>query len=397
MSTENKFRKREASKEKYLRTTKGSKIIRLPISEELYPLVVEEPQKFRGWLDGLEQKYKDLFGIDIAQGYYLHDIRYSKKLDMYYRRIRIGQSVYSIEPSFVMPYFSGWVKDCKDGLLLYFRGSSLDSLVVCYGDNQQKWLNRVHHLGRFSIVGTTVKSKEKLPTDLSADEKITFLNGEEVYACVTTGNDCILGASLSLTEDEAGLSQHYGIFKEEAHQLCPHYQPNSVNTDGWAATRKSWLGLFENIHLILCFLHSYIKMRNIAQKEAQKMELFHQLWQAYKAATKMEFISKIQALQQWANTYIQSQTVLKQVDKLVQKTELFATAYDCKGNRTSNMVDRAIKTMNKFLENTQYFHGNYASAQLTIRALALAYNFLPFCQRTKNDKKNSISYVELLI
>jgi hypothetical protein len=41
-----------------------------------------------------------------------------------------------------------------------------------------------------------------LAESLTADEKITFLNGKEVYACVTVGENCILGADLSLTEDE---------------------------------------------------------------------------------------------------------------------------------------------------------------------------------------------------
>jgi hypothetical protein len=295
-----------------------------------------------------------------------------------------------------MPYWSGKVVDCRDGIMLYLRGTSLDNIVTCFGENQQKWLDRVNHLGRFSIVGTTVKSPDLLAESLTADEKITFLNGKEIYACVTVGEDCILGADLSLTEDEDGLKESYDIFKQESLNISPTYQPSSVNTDGWAATRKAWKGLFNEVILILCFLHSYIKIRSISKKEPLKKELFNQVWEAYEADNKTDFVHKIAQIDDWAKKNINSLTVLAQVEKMKNNAHLFATSFDCEGKRTSNMVDRAIKPMDKFLSNAQYFHGNLSSAQLTIRAFAIGYNFLPFCQRTIKSKKNSIWLAEPL-
>ncbi|MDZ7900625.1 MAG: hypothetical protein U5N85_21680 [Arcicella sp.] len=255
IESEPKVRKRTASKEKIEITPKGTRIIRLPIDELSYSETVKSPFLFRKWIDSLDENYKLLFDCNLSQGYQLHDIRCSRKMSMNYRRISIGKEVYAIHPSFVMPYWSGKVEDCREGILLYLRGTSLDSIVTCFGDNQQKWLDRVNHLGRFSIVGTTVKSPNLLTESLTADEKITFLNGKEIYACVTVGEDCILGADLSLTEDEEGLKESYGVFKQEALNIFPAYQPKSVNTDGWAATCKAWKGLFTEIVLILCFLH----------------------------------------------------------------------------------------------------------------------------------------------
>ena len=146
-----------------------------------------------------------------------------------------------------MPYWSGKVEDCREGIMLYLRGTSLDSITACFGDTQSKWLDRVNHFGRFSIVGTTVKNPALLSQSLTADEKITFLNGKEIYACMTVGDNCILGADLSLTEDQQGLKESYGTFKQEALNISPNYQPTSVNTDGWSATRKAWKGLFNEI------------------------------------------------------------------------------------------------------------------------------------------------------
>jgi hypothetical protein len=397
IESEPKVRKRTASKEKIEKTPKGTRIIRLPITELLYPETVKSPFLFRQWIDGLDQKYKLLFDCDLSQGYQLHDIRYSQKMSLSYRRISIGEEIYTVHPSFIMPYWSGKVADCREGILLYLRGTSLDSIVTCFGENQQKWLDRVNHLGRFSIVGTTVKSPDLLAESLTADEKITFLNGKEVYACVTVGENCILGADLSLTEDEDGLKESYDIFKQESLNISPDYQPKSVNTDGWAATRKAWKGLFNEIILILCFLHSYIKIRSISKKEPLKNELFNQVWEAYNADNKTDFINKIAQIDDWAKENINSLTVLAQVEKMKNKAQLFATSFDCQGKRTSNMVDRAIKPMDKFLSNAQYFHGHLASAQLTIRAFAIGYNFLPFCQKTIKNKKNNICLAELPI
>ena len=54
-------------------------------------------------------------------------------------------------------------------------------------------------------------------------------------------------------------------------------------SDGWPATRKAWKGLFKEIVLVLCFLHSYIKIRSISKKEPLKNEIFNQVWDAHKA------------------------------------------------------------------------------------------------------------------
>jgi len=39
------------------------------------------------------------------------------------------------------------------------------------------------------------QNPEKLPKHLLADEKVTWLNGEEVVVATTVGDDCVLGAS----------------------------------------------------------------------------------------------------------------------------------------------------------------------------------------------------------
>lgn len=45
--------------------------------------------------------------------------------------------------------------------------------------------------------------------------------------------------------------------------------------------------------------------------------------------------------------------------------------------RTTNMVDRLHKRMDRHLFNTQYFHGSLETAELSIRGWALIENFAP--------------------
>jgi hypothetical protein len=98
IESEPKVRKRTASKEKLEKTPKGIRIIRLPIAELLYSETIESACLFRHWIDGLDEKYKLLFDCDLSQGYQLHDIRYSRKMSLSYRRISIGKEIYTIHP-----------------------------------------------------------------------------------------------------------------------------------------------------------------------------------------------------------------------------------------------------------------------------------------------------------
>lgn len=52
----------------------------------------------------------------------------------------------------------------------------------------------------------------------------------------------------------------------EAQSVSPTYQPQTVNTDGWAATHKAWQTLFPTITVVLCFPHAFIRIRSCCQR-----------------------------------------------------------------------------------------------------------------------------------
>lgn len=134
--------------------------------------------------------------------------------------------------------------------------------------------------GRYNIVGTTVKDSSNIPKDLAADEKHGWISGEKIYAAITVGENCYLGASISPTASEKDLTEAYGQFKSEVRSVNPHYAPDTVNTDGWFATMNAWLNNFVNIVIIGCFLHAVLKIRNVCTKATKDLynEIAEKVW-----------------------------------------------------------------------------------------------------------------------
>ena len=128
------------------------------------------------------------------------------------------------------------------------------------------WYRLIERLGRNSLVGTTVHDPAQLPTHLAADEHHADWAGQKGYVATTVGEGCILGVGLTASADDAHLEQAYGVFAAEARDVNPEYAPETVNTDGWAATRNAFQTLFPLIAVVLCFLHGFLKIRDRCRK-----------------------------------------------------------------------------------------------------------------------------------
>ena len=395
MSQLNEETKRKRSKDTTLLevSKRGHRIIRLPFCQEQYSTIVNDPVIYRTYLDDFLENFPELFPASMKEKYTLHDIRFSKRRKLFYRRVESAGINYTIQPSFVTPY---WTANCDDvwyPLLLLNYGVPYWLITMGYGHQDDFWYRLFRHLGRFNIVGTTARKLGQVPEHLVADEKISWWHGQKIYICTTSSEQCLWGAQPSLSEDTPGLTTAYGVFMDKAKSIQPDYATKSVNTDGWKATRKAWQQICKNVALVLCFLHGYLKVRQSAKKLPCKKELFTRIWEAYESENKEDFILKINELSNWANQNVKHQPTLNNVQKLHKRVLDYAVSYDIsKAYRTSNMVDRPMRRMDRFLFINQYFHGHFASAQLLSRAFALCYNFIPFCPRSKFDhpeRKNS--------
>ena len=112
---------------------RGSKTIRLPFITEGYEVMMNDDKEFRSHVDGCIDKHPELFPQGISGGYELHSKTVpSIKLGIQQRRIRIlaTNDVYSICPSFVMPYMTGLASDVE--LPLFYQRFGVPYWALTY-------------------------------------------------------------------------------------------------------------------------------------------------------------------------------------------------------------------------------------------------------------------------
>jgi hypothetical protein len=85
---------------------------------------------------------------------------------------------------------------------------------------------------------------------------------------------------------------------------------------------------------------------------------------------------------------VNTRTLPKAIDgrlrRLKGKSRFFQRAFDFPdAYRTSNPVDRPMNYLDRTLYAMQDFHGKWDSAEQSSRAMALLWNFHPFCRKTR--------------
>ena len=381
--------------EKFL--PKKSKTICLNFSsKKFYQNCMKDTKKYRRFLADTYTKFPEIFPSDFIHGFYFHDIVASEKQDGFeMRRIKLkneSQDVYQIRPSFMMPYMISETADIEKPLYLRRWGVPFDALAYVFGHDAMFWQRAYLSIGRNSVVGTTIRSPDLLPDDLAADEKHTRIRGERVFICTTAAQECIFGCGLAKNAGTVELTKAYGDFKQEAQNLNPEYEPKTVNTDGWEATRSAWKTLFPTVITILCFLHAFLKIRDRCRRSADLLkEIGGKVWDAYHSESLAQFSQRIRRLREWACN-LEESPLKKAVSDLCGKASEFKTAFQKPtAHRTSNMVDRLMNYQDRLLYTMQYFHGTQESASLSLRAMALVWNFHPYGTRAKNNNPNLVS------
>jgi hypothetical protein len=386
----------ETASNQNTKPSRGSKTICIPFeSEEHYRRCLEETSACREHLESIAQWHLELFPPGFEQGFTFKGTYHSKKQDLDLRRLKLESTgdTFQLRPSFLMPYMIGRTEDLDKALYLRQFGVPPDALAYVFGLDSSFWYRASLSLGRPSIVGSTVKSKDKLPLHLVADEKHTRLKGEKVYVPTTAADGCILGASVVISPSADDLEAGYGDFAAEARELEPTYSPETVCTDGWEATWNAWWRLFPAITVLLCYLHSAIKIRDCRTVEqGLRFEALTKVWKAFHAASKAAFSQRIRRLREWASANLPGGKLREAVVKLSGKRAFFAMAYDfVNPYRTSNAVDRLMNHQDRLLYAMRYFHGDLASARLAVRAMAMLWNFHPYGVRLRRKDGERLS------
>jgi hypothetical protein len=371
-----------------IRSSRGHRTICLPISESVYRQIINDPREFRATIDECFRRAPELFPKAFAGGYQLKDDRASAKQAVLIRRILLRDgTAYSIRPSFLMPSMTAHVEDVEGPLFLRKFGVPFWALARVFGGDPMFWYRLECGLGRFSIVGTTVR-QTGLPAHLLADEHHQTLDGKKVYIATTVGGGCVLGAEPADAAGADELEAAYGVFKDEAHDLTPEYAPATVSTDGWKGTQAAWRALFPRVVFLLCFLHSWLKIRDRAKHLKEVFaEVSRRVWEAYHAPDRRHLGQRLRRLRQWATDHLAG-IVLEKVLDLCGKRERWSLAYlHPGGHRTSNMLDRQMRGMNRYFDQGQHLHGTLGACRWHCRAWALLWNFSPWHPATarKNE------------
>ncbi len=110
---------------------KPNKRVILPIGIEAYQEMIGDSARFRVWLDDMIKTYPELFPVEIAEGYVLHDTlpESSKLPGVRFRRIELKatnaegkREVLTIASSAVMPYMTGLTDEVEKALFLRHFG-----------------------------------------------------------------------------------------------------------------------------------------------------------------------------------------------------------------------------------------------------------------------------------
>jgi hypothetical protein len=370
------------------RASRGHRTLCLPIAEEDYRRAIGSPAEFRRAIDECFRQSPELFPADFARGYQLKDRRTSAKQGLPIRRLvtRDG-AAYSVRPSFLMPYLSARAADVEGPLFLRKFGVPFWALARVFGNDPMYWYRLECGLGRFSVVGTTIRRGE-LPEHLLADEHHQTLDAEKVYVATTVGSGCILGAEPALGAGTDDLTKAYAVFQHEARDVAPEYAPKTVNTDGWKGTKAAWKALFRRVVILPCFLHAYLKIRERGQHlKDQCAEISRRVWEAYHAPDRRCFGQRLRSLRDWATEHL-SGVVLEKVLNLCRKRDRWSIAYRHPGgHRTSNMLDRLMRGMNRYFDHGQHLHGSRAACRRHCRAWSLLWNFAPWHPATARENQ----------
>jgi hypothetical protein len=114
-------------------------------------------------------------------------------------------------------------------------------------------------------------------------------------------------------------------------------------------------------------------------------DIGERVWNVYAAETRAMMGQRIRRLREWATRHL-SGVVLEKVLDLCAKSGLWSVWYKHPdGHATSNMLDRLMRSQNRYFDRGQHCHGNLESANKRCRAWAILHNYWPWCPESVRD------------
>jgi len=406
MQTEPKRQAQRPANNDFRDPSRAREIV-IPVSLEDYLEAVKDNDEFRRLLASCHELHPECFPPGFDSGFSFKDFRYSKKMDISIRRIRVGHGrdahFWRVVPCDVMPYMVGRTQEVEKALFLRKFNVPYWGLEVVFERSSNYFWRIERRMGRTSIAGSLAGKKQSdetgdesrcaLPEDLACDEKHAKYLGSKAYIAVTAGGGCVLGAELTEGADKDSLANGYRVLEGEIAAAAPGHQIRSVNTDGYsstvAAVREVWGGAL----LVTCILHLYIAMRDGCKRKYRDQfeAVADAFWWCYEAETKRgfaqrwrAFVDRCAASGEWLPERIIEKVRRADAGKLPS----YKAWYDRpEAHRVSVAVDRVMGSLDRKLFAMRHLRGHFANSRLLVRAWAHLYNFCPWNPHTAKAKK----------
>jgi hypothetical protein len=96
--------------------------------------------------------------------------------------------------------------------------------------------------------------------------------------------------------------------------------------------------------------------------------------------SKRQLAQQIRRLREWTIKNVANCPMKDNILKLCKKKKKWSTHFDFQtAHKTSNMIDRKMRAMNRHAYNSQMFHSDIISTTKNFRAFAVLHNFSPSC------------------
>lgn len=394
-----------------------SREIVIPVDLETYSKAIENNDQLRSLLADCYARHPECFPPEFENGFGFKDFKYSKKMDLRIRRIRVGfgseERFYRVVPCDVMPYMTAQVQEVEKALFLRKFNVPYWGLEHAFGRSSSFYWRIEKRMGMTSIAGTLtgeveveIKENKKtgtversacecaLPEDLACDEKHAKYLGEKAYVAMSAGGGCVLGAELTEGCDKASLAEGYGVLKEEIARAAPGHEIKSVNGDGYSSTTAALRQVWgSSAVLITCILHLYIALRDgCKRKYKEQFEgVADGFWYCFEAETKRSFVQRWRAFIKTCVTEAADWLPEKMLGKLQRADENKLSSYKAwydrpQGHRVSVAVDRVMGSLDRRLFAMRHLRGHFVNSRLLIRAWAHLHNFAPWNPHTAKMK-----------
>ena len=146
---------------------RGYRTIRLALAEADYARFMSDGEFARAQLDQMHSQHPELFPEAWGRGYALCGFTEPsrKQAGLRCRRVRltVDEGVFTVAPAWVMPYLTASVAEVEKAVLLMRFQVPCWALAQVFGRDAMFWYRLEQSLGRFSVVGTTVKAAYSTP------------------------------------------------------------------------------------------------------------------------------------------------------------------------------------------------------------------------------------------